>query len=140
MASRAERVLVRPDGSVIIPPTAAGDVLRALVRDLTARVRADGGEVTPDIRRILYALHTAAQHAEPPAAGHGSDTGTAPPGPATVEVAVDEAAELLECTPEYVRRLARRGTLTARRIGARTWAIDRTGLDNYRHGTGAPTS
>ncbi|MGW7457156.1 helix-turn-helix domain-containing protein [Streptomyces sp. NPDC054797] len=127
--------LTLDDGSVIIPSAIAGDVLRALVRDVTARVRADGGEVGSGVRRLLYALHGAAQRAE---FEHGSDIGTAPPSPATVvEVSVDEAAVLLECTPEYVRRLARLGTLTARRLGARVWAIDRTALDHYRHRAGA---
>lgn len=127
--------LTLDDGSVVIPSAVASDVLRALVRDLTARVRADCGEVAPDVRRLLYALHTAAQRAD---IEQSSDNGTAPPHPATVgEVSVDEAAALLECTPEYVRRLARRGTLTARRLGARAWAIDRTALDHYRHRPGA---
>jgi excisionase family DNA binding protein len=132
--------LVRADGSVIVPAAVAGEVLRALVRDLTARVRADGGEVAPDVRRLFYALHAAAQHAEHRATAatrieRSSDSGTAPPAPATVtEVSVDEAAALLGCSPEYVRRLTRRGTLAARRIGRRAWAIDRTALDDYRHG------
>ncbi|MFB6558498.1 helix-turn-helix domain-containing protein [Streptomyces sp. NPDC056400] len=126
--------LTLDDGSVIIPSAVANDVLRALMRDITARVRADGGEIGPGVRRLLYALHAAAQRAE---LEHSSDIGTAPPPPATVvEVSVDEAAALLECTPEYVRRLARRGTLTARRLGARAWAIDRTALDHYRHRAG----
>jgi excisionase family DNA binding protein len=127
--------LTLDDGSVIIPPAVASDVLRALVRDLTARVRADGGEVAPDVRRLLYALHAAAHRAD---IERSSDNGTAPSPPATVtEVSVDEAAALLECTPEYVRRLARRGTLAARRIGRRAWAINRTALEHHRHGTGA---
>jgi excisionase family DNA binding protein len=138
--------LIRGDGSVIVPPTVARDVLRALIRDLTARVRADGGEVGPGVRRLLYALHTAAQRAEQDTAARppfelatepfdSSATGTAPPPAATVaEVSVTEAADLLGCTPEYVRRLARTGTVTARRIGARTWAIDRAALEDYRHG------
>ncbi|MFF4347847.1 helix-turn-helix domain-containing protein [Streptomyces sp. NPDC001530] len=127
--------LVRPDGSVVIPSAVAGDVLRALVRDLTARVRADGGEIGPGVRQLLYALHTAAQRID---IEHSSDNGTAPPPTGNVstgtEVSVPEAAALLGCTPEYVRRLARTGAITARRIGARTWAIDRAALDNYRHG------
>ncbi|MFP8882617.1 helix-turn-helix domain-containing protein [Streptomyces mangrovi] len=124
--------LLRPDGSVTVPAAVAGDVLRALVRDLTARVRADGGEVSPGVRALLYALHTAAQHADRPAA---SATGTTPAPTATVtEIPVGEAAALLGCTPEYVRRLARDGIIPARRIGARTWAIDRAALEDYRHG------
>lgn len=39
--------LTLDDGSVILPPAVASDVLRALVRDLTARVRADGERSPP---------------------------------------------------------------------------------------------
>lgn len=126
--------MLRPDGSVLIPPDVAGDVLRALIRDLTARVRADGGEVGPRVRRVLYALHAAAQHPTAPPVEHGSGNGT-PAGPADTveEVTVSEAAVLLECSTEYVRRLVRNGTLTGRRHGARTWALDRAALDAYRH-------
>ncbi|MCP3769505.1 helix-turn-helix domain-containing protein [Streptomyces sp. MAR25Y5] len=127
--------LIRPDGSVVIPPAVASDVLRALMRDLTVRVRADGGEVTPGVRRLLYALHTAAQRADNE---HGSGNGTAPVATVTVttgtDVSVSEAAALLGCTAGYVRRLARHGAFQARRIGTRTWAIDRASLDTYRHG------
>ncbi|MFE0727062.1 helix-turn-helix domain-containing protein [Streptomyces antibioticus] len=130
--------LIRPDGSVLIPAAVAREVLRALTRDLTARVRTDGGEVTPEVRRLLYALHVAAQSAD---IEHSSDIGTAPSPADTVatftEVSVGEAAALLGCTTGYVRRLARAGAFTARRIGARTWAIDRAALDQYRHG-GSP--
>lgn len=128
--------LIRPDGSVLIPAEVAGDVLRALIRDLTTRVRADGGEVGPAVRRVLYALHTAAQLPDTPSLEQSSGNGTSPNPAATVEeVTVNEAAALLGCTPEYVRRLARNGTLTGRRHGARAWAIDRAALDTYRHGS-----
>ncbi|MGW0626061.1 helix-turn-helix domain-containing protein [Streptomyces sp. NPDC002758] len=135
--------LVQPDGSVIVPATATRAVLRALTRDLTARVRVDGGTVAPDVTRLLYALHSAAQHAEDrantPSIERSSDNDTAPPPTATVnEVSADEAAAVLGCSAGYVRRLARAGTIRARRIGARAWAIDRTALDHYRHGTGTP--
>lgn len=55
-------------------------------------------------------------------------------GPATNLVPVDEAATLLDRSPRTVRRLAASGALPAQRIGARTWAIDRASLDNYRKG------
>ncbi|MEV0912698.1 helix-turn-helix domain-containing protein [Streptomyces sp. NPDC049967] len=135
--------VVRDDGSVVIPAAVAGDVLRALVRDMTERVRADGGEVPAGVRRLLYALHAAAQRAEQhvekhraaPLIEHSSDNGTAPPPTATVAyVSVGEAAALLGCSTEYVRRLARTGIVRARRIGARAWAVDPAALDDYRHG------
>ncbi|MFE4692926.1 helix-turn-helix domain-containing protein [Streptomyces sp. NPDC056749] len=136
------------DGSVVIPAAVAGDVLRALVRDMTARVRADGGEVSAGVRCLLYALHTAAQRTErqagqpraTPVIEQSSDIGTAPQPTATVAyVSVGEAAALLGCSTEYVRRLARAGIVRARRIGARAWAVDPAALDDYRHGrTPAP--
>jgi excisionase family DNA binding protein len=131
--------LIRPDGSVLIPAEVAGDVLRSLVRDLTARVRADGGEVGPVVRRVLYALHAAAQRPDHSTVEHSSDNGTSPGTAATVEeVTASEAAALLGCTPGYVRRLVRNGTLTGRRRGARAWAIDRAALDTYRHRSATP--
>ncbi|WP_328488237.1 helix-turn-helix domain-containing protein [Streptomyces zaomyceticus] len=56
--------------------------------------------------------------------------------PATVELTAHEAALLLECSPEYARRLARTGRLLARRAGT-TWLINPTSLDNYRKGRAA---
>ncbi|WP_189893810.1 hypothetical protein [Streptomyces xantholiticus] len=44
-------------------PTVASEVLRALVRDLDAQVRANGGHPSAIVRRVLFALHDAAQRA-----------------------------------------------------------------------------
>ncbi|MFH9641232.1 helix-turn-helix domain-containing protein [Streptomyces globisporus] len=112
----------------------AGEVLRALIRDLTARVRTDGGEVSPTVRRVLYALHEAAQNtaAHAPSSAHGTpDT-----PPATVELTTHEAAQLLGCSTEYARRLARTGRVLARRAGP-AWLINNASLDAYRKGTAA---
>ena len=126
--------LIGPDGSVTIPPEVAGEVLRALIRDLTARVRADGGEVTPAVRHVLYALHEAAQRPAPPAPS--SADGTPPEPPATVELTAYEAAALMGCSTEYVRRLARSGRVLARRAGT-AWLINPQSLDTYRKGRAA---
>ncbi|MEU7166675.1 helix-turn-helix domain-containing protein [Streptomyces morookaense] len=135
------RRLLRADGSVIVPAMVAGDVLRALVRDLTARVRADGGEVTPGIRRLLYALHTAAQHTDmfdsARASADSAATGTAPAPSGTVAVA--EAAALMGCSPRHIRTLIANGRLPAERVGARVWAIDAAALNDYRHHRGDTT-
>lgn len=145
MSSPSRPQLTPPaDEGVVIPAHIAGDVLRALTRDLTARVRADGGELAADVRRLLYALHDAEQRAAHRAA-EPFESGTAPLDSASgtvlagadsvgSAVSVQEAAALLGCSTGYVRRLARTGTLAARRIGARAWAIDRAALDDYRHG------
>ncbi|MBT2450932.1 helix-turn-helix domain-containing protein [Streptomyces sp. ISL-43] len=124
--------LVRPDGAVLVPAAVAGEVLRALVRDLTARVRADGGEVSPAVRRLLYALHAAdEQHQQA-----SSAAGTPAVAPATVELTAQQAAALLECSPEYARRLARSGRLRARRAGP-VWLVDAASLEAYRKGDAA---
>lgn len=126
--------LVRDDGAVVVPPEVANEVLRALVRDLTTRVRADGGEVSPAVRALLYELHDAAQRT--PATAPGSAAGTLASPPATVELTAHEAAQLLGCSTEYARRLARSGRVHARRAGP-AWLISRASLDAYRKGTAA---
>ena len=130
------RHLVRPDGTVLVPASVAGEVLRALMRDLTTRVRTDGGEISPAVRTLLYALHTADEKHHQP---HSSDLGTPVTRPATVELTAQQVAGLLECSPEYVRRLARSGRLRARRAGL-VWLIDLASLEAYRTGDDACTS
>lgn len=128
--------LLRPDGSVVVPPSIAREVLRAIVRDTTQRVRAHGGEIPPATRRLLFALHESAQRddTEALAAQQGSASGTPPERSATVDLlTVAEAAERLECSPRYVRRLARSERITARRTAA-GWLIDPVSLDHYRRG------
>jgi excisionase family DNA binding protein len=121
-------------------------MLRALVLGLRELVRADGGEVSPAMRRLLFALHEAAEDQDqaeaqdqaeeanaraggsrqPPAAGSGA--GTAP----AEHVTVTAAAEMLGSSAGYVRRLARRGVLPARRVGP-LWLIEAAALDSYRY-------
>lgn len=119
--------LVLPDGSVLIPPDVARELLRPLVLGLATRCRADGINLSPRTIGLLHAPHNSAEHQG------SSGTGTPDPGPATVELTAPEAAELLACSPEYVRRLARTGRLSGRRAG-RAWLINRDSLNTYRHG------
>ncbi|MFJ7242351.1 helix-turn-helix domain-containing protein [Streptomyces olivaceus] len=51
--------LLRPDGSVVVPPELAADVLRRLLRDLVGEVRANGCELSTAVRGLLWALHRA---------------------------------------------------------------------------------
>lgn len=134
-AETAPSHLIRDDGAVVVPAAVAGEVLRALVRDLTARVRTDGGEVSPAVRQLLYALHQAAQQ-PPPQTPASSGPGTLAPAPATVELTAHQAAHLLECSSEYARRLARTGRVQARRAGT-AWLINPQSLDTYRKGRAA---
>ncbi|MGW0596113.1 helix-turn-helix domain-containing protein [Streptomyces sp. NPDC002776] len=123
--------LLRPDGSVMVPASVAGEVLRALVRDLSGRARADGGEVSPEARRVLYALHAAAVQDE------GAGPAFAPETPvraaASVELTARQVAEILGCSAQYARTLARSGRVRARRAGP-AWLIDSASLDAYRTG------
>ncbi|MFD3525060.1 helix-turn-helix domain-containing protein [Streptomyces sp. NPDC058653] len=111
--------LVREDGSVVVPPALAGELLRRLLRDVTAEVNANGGVPSPACRELLWSLHTASVAEEKAAS---SDSGT-PAGPVgSVEISTTEAAQVLGCSAEYARRLARAGRLPARRVG-RQWLI-----------------
>lgn len=118
------RCLVREDGSVVVPASLAGEVLRIVLRDLAVRVRADGGELSAGVRELLWGLHASAAEAEQQA---GSVDGTLEGPPVSVEVGISDAAARLGCSPEYARRLARRGRLSARRVG-RTWLVDAAAL------------
>lgn len=101
-----------------------------LVRDLDAQARANGGQPSPAARRLLWALHAAAVEADERPTFPNETPG---PAPATVEMDVNEAAALLECSPQYVRALARAGRVRARRA-SRVWLLDRASLDAYRRG------
>lgn len=119
--------LLRPDGSVLIPPEAAADVLRRLSRDVAAEARANGGVPSGGAYRVMWALFAAARrHDEESArggeAGEGSVAGTPVAGAASVEIGISEFAQQLGCSASYARRLARSGRVQARRVG-HTWLI-----------------
>ncbi|WUQ57126.1 helix-turn-helix domain-containing protein [Streptomyces virginiae] len=54
-----------------------------------------------------------------------------------MELTAEQAALLLGCSTEYVRRLARTGRVLARRAGP-AWLIDPASLDAYRKGQQTP--
>jgi excisionase family DNA binding protein len=123
--------LRRPDGSVLVPAEIAGGLLRLAVLGLRELVRRDGGAVAPELHRLLYALHEAAEAAEAPEVEPATTCACGSSRAGYVIVA--EASGLLDCSPSWVRFLARRGVLQATRAG-RDWLIDRASLDAYRHG------
>ncbi|WP_406360341.1 hypothetical protein OID55_11020 [Streptomyces sp. NBC_00715] len=119
--------LVREDGAVVVPASVAGEVLRILLRDLGARVRVDGGELSTGVRDLLWTLHFAAQAeaekgAQLVSTPAGSDHGTPVAGAASVEISATEWASRIGCSTEYARRMARAGRVPARRVG-RQWLI-----------------
>ncbi|MEU7581958.1 helix-turn-helix domain-containing protein [Streptomyces sp. NPDC041068] len=136
------RRLVRANGSVVVPPSVAGEVARILFAHLDARARTDGGELSRAARRLLVELQAAAQHADRTAFDFvtapfdSAATGSTPALSGTVSVPVAEAAALMECSPRWIRHLITTGRLPAERLGARVWAIDRAALDHYRHHQG----
>lgn len=126
--------LIRPDGSVVIPPDIAGDVAAALVRDIASQLRRDGGHIPPRTRTLLFALHQAnRRHVERDDPGdepaRTSDPESTPEPTGTMTVT--EAAGRLGCTPEYVRQLLRSGRLRGRRTHG-LWLVERDSLTTYR--------
>jgi excisionase family DNA binding protein len=128
--------LLREDGAVVVPPEQAREVLRLLIIGLEVRVRADGGELAPLVRRLLWALHAASTQADPGEQPSGSGTGTVQPQKGSVGVSVAQAAVTLGCSTRWVRRLLVGGRLTGHRVGARAWAIDAESLDQFRFNGG----
>ncbi|WP_262015650.1 helix-turn-helix domain-containing protein [Micromonospora sp. Mcm103] len=114
-----------------MPAHLAGAVRRILVVDLAQHVRTDGGAPTAALRALLYALARGEHHHDQAADRFATET----PNPAgrIVEISTDDAAALLECSPQHVRRLCRSGGVSARRAGRRAWLIDAADLDRYRH-------
>lgn len=102
------------------------------------RARVDAAIPTRQCRQFLADLHSAAEarHGHVPAddTDHGSDGGSVPLARSTMEpLTVAEAAERLECSQRWVRKLAGCGRIVARRAGT-VWLIDQTSLDRYARG------
>ncbi|MFI6123248.1 helix-turn-helix domain-containing protein [Streptomyces sp. NPDC051064] len=113
------RALVREDGTVVIPAALAGEVLRRLLRDVTAEISAAKGQPSTACRELLWGLHLAAKQAEK---ADGSTRGTPEAGSAKVEISTSEAAHRLGCSESYARRLARTGRLRGRKVGP-VWLV-----------------
>ncbi|MEU0219420.1 helix-turn-helix domain-containing protein [Streptomyces sp. NPDC006265] len=119
--------------SLLLPLVAVPVLEDLLARHLVAAYRTSGGRPAPAAQRALHVLHEAAQ-------GRSSVPGTSTPAPARVDhgfaervLSAREAAAVLGCTAEYVRRLARTGHLRAHRVGG-VWAVRPQDLDAYRYG------
>ncbi|MFJ7209811.1 helix-turn-helix domain-containing protein [Streptomyces sp. NPDC098789] len=133
--ARPGRSTLRPDGSVIVPPALASEVVLILSGHLDARVRTDGGELSTEARRLLVALQVGADHATAePVCPAATGSASADLGTVEVTVTVTEAAALMECSPRWIRSLIEAGRLPARRAGERLWLVDRAALDHYRQG------
>jgi hypothetical protein len=110
--------LTQPDGSVIVPAELAADVLRRLVRDIVIEARTTGGQPSPGARQLLDALHRAAHGS---AAQRGQHEDHEHP-PAMPGISVGEAAQLMGCTPQWVRAQLAAGKLAGRRSSG-VWIV-----------------
>jgi len=126
----AEHLATGP-GHVTVPDALVPGVLAALTRDLTSRVRANGGMPSVEYTRFLTELYAASERVtDRPSSG----VGTMPAETVTVDsLTVAEAARRLECSTRWVRTLARRERIAARRAGG-VWLIDPVSLDRYARG------
>lgn len=113
--SASLRGLLRPDGSVLIPPGLTPDVLRRLVRDIVTEARSTGGQPSAAARQLLDALYAAAEHQHARPADE----------PAPVEAAsltVREMADRMGCSTQHVRKLLAGGKLDGRKSGG-VWIV-----------------
>jgi hypothetical protein len=104
--------LLREDGSVIVPATAAPEVLRYLRRALVDEARANGSQPSPAARALLDALYAAA---------HPATADEALPIPAG-SASVAEVAERMGCSTRWVRHLLATGQLHGRKAGG-VWLV-----------------
>ncbi|MFG2021100.1 helix-turn-helix domain-containing protein [Actinomadura geliboluensis] len=105
---------------VTVPPALARPLRDLLSDHVVYRARVNGVTVSPVLLGFLADLDAVV---EPPAPGSAAGTSSAPSATVEAVMTVTEVAGLMGASPEYVRRLCRRGRLRARRPG-REWLID----------------
>lgn len=129
--------LVRPDGSVVVPPEVADRVLRILVIGLSESVRRNaGGRPSQPVINVLHALNAAAAREEEQSSANGTDFGEKRIMDSIQGgswVTCREAAALLQCTDRAIRKACGQGRLPATKHGI-TWFINVQDLDRYRFG------
>jgi excisionase family DNA binding protein len=111
--------LLRPDGSVLVPPSVASELLRLLVKQLIADARSTGGQPTATARMLLSALYEAAQQHEQ----QGVATDTPDVEQPSQGLTVREVAARMGCSTSWVRQLLADGRLTGRRAGG-VWIVE----------------
>ncbi|MEV6752377.1 helix-turn-helix domain-containing protein [Streptomyces sp. NPDC051214] len=118
--------LLAEDGSVRVPARLANSVFAALVGHLAAQNRTSGGELSPEARSLLHALHRAASGASPAPI---SSEGNAVDG---LEIlGAHEVAEIIGCSRRTATSLLGSGRLRAWQVG-RIWVTTRGDLDSFR--------
>jgi excisionase family DNA binding protein len=121
-------------GGVVVPAHLAGELPRLVLIGIRERVRAGGATLSPACHELLVRQHRANVA--------GSDSGTTVADAVSLDsagvFAVSEAARALECSTGFVRRLARRGVISGRRLG-HAWALDAGSVEEYRRGRRSAT-
>jgi excisionase family DNA binding protein len=129
--------LVRPDGSVVVPPEVADRVLRILVVGLNESVRRNaGGRPSEPVINVLHALNAAAAREEQSSSANGTEFGekrTMDSIQGGSWVTCREAAALLQCTDRAIRKACGQGRIPATKRGT-TWFISVQDLDRHRFG------
>lgn len=133
--ARRANVLVRPDGSVVVPPRLARWVLGALRLDLAQR-RREGG-LAGDLLALLDGL---ARVPDTPAVGGGAlgsagriEVGDAPDSHMGELVSTSEAADLMGMPIRTLTSNLERGTIRGYKVG-RAWGVPRSSIDEYMNG------
>jgi len=124
----------RFDHAVMLSPVAVRTVVAGL-RALEQLGRTRGARLTPALRAICAQLDEAAAVPEL-STGAPTDVDASTPAPRSAWLPLsghdlltaDEAADLLGCTPNNVRDLARRGALPGHRTGGR-WLLERDAVE-----------
>ncbi|WP_188672177.1 helix-turn-helix domain-containing protein [Subtercola lobariae] len=134
-SSRLVAALLRPDGSVVVPPRLAGWLVRVAVADLNGmRQSGRGGGLQNDVILLLEALQKATDFAE---SDDGSPSGTPDERANRLDIepiswlTVNEVADAYGCTARAVRKQISSGRLIASKAG-RDWRISSTDFDSYR--------
>jgi hypothetical protein len=107
----------------------ADQVMRSLLRDLTAQMRSNGVPLPRWAKPVLEALSEASGESLPESVR--SAIGRAPVSvEVTTWVSVHEAASRTRKTERHITRLALTRKVRAQRVGNRTWQIDLESLLN----------
>jgi excisionase family DNA binding protein len=118
--------MVAPSGDVVVSASVAAQVL-----DVVRQAARNGARITPEVSAVAGALGEAARRrvtlstvAYPNGEGVVSHQNRRV---SEVEIGTTEAASLLRCSTESVRRLVSSGALPGHLVG-KTWLIDRSAV------------
>jgi hypothetical protein len=120
--------LLAEDGTVRVPAHTAARLFNIVWRHCKAEQRDHGAALSPDMERLLLALHRAASgFTGAPISSEGS------PVDGLEILGAHEVAEIIGCTRRTATSLLGSGRLRAWQVG-RIWVTTRGDLDAHRYG------